>query len=349
MTAQNLDSEPRHSSDGSPTALNATTLASSGLAITRALQASSVDSAYVFHAAGISADLSNDPLCRLEMSALNRLYRVSVEATGNPYFGLTVARHIHISNLHALGYALATSATLMDFCQRLERYIRLVSEALTLHLSEADGTVLLRFEHLIKNSDEAEDAFFGFLVLTMRLLYKPDFNPLRVELRRAMPIEGAKPYAELMHSPVIFSQKDVLLVFDRNDLLQPLDGSSPELTQVNGAIATAYLARLDKDDVITSVKRRIIEMLPNGDCNRDKVATALCMSSSALQLKLSLRGANFQQLLDDTRKELACNYMQQPRRSITEIAFLLGFSTTGNFTRAFNRWMGCSPSNFRAK
>ena len=66
-------------------------------------------------------------MSRLPITTLNRLYRMCVEVTNNPYFGLTVARYIHISNLHALGYALAASATLMDFCRRLERYFRLVS------------------------------------------------------------------------------------------------------------------------------------------------------------------------------------------------------------------------------
>jgi AraC-like DNA-binding protein len=69
----------------------------------------------------------------------------------------------------------------------------------------------------------------------------------------------------------------------------------------------------------------------------DKVANALCMSPNTLDLKLSQHGTNFQQLLDDTCKELACSYVRQPTRSVTEITFLLGFTDTSNFTRAFKR------------
>jgi AraC-like DNA-binding protein len=99
--------------------------------------------------------------------------------------------------------------------------------------------------------------------------------------------------------------------------------------------------------VITGVTQKIIEFLPDGDCTRDKVASALCMSPTKLQLKLSQRGTNFQQLLDDTRKELACSYLSQASRPVTEITFLLGFSDTSNFTRAFKRWTGLSPTDFR--
>ncbi len=51
--------------------------------------------------------------------------------------------------------------------------------------------------------------------------------------------------------------------------------------------------------------------------------------------------------MDDTRKELACGYLRQAARPVTEITFLLGFTDTSNFTRAFKRWTGMSPTEFR--
>jgi AraC-like DNA-binding protein len=324
-----------------------TAIGSYGMAIARALESCGVDSARIFCAAGVPTELSNDPLSRLPISTLTRLYRICVDVTNNPYFGLIVARHVHISNLHALGYALAASSTLLDFCRRLERYFRLVSQSAKVSVSEAEDKVLLRFEYLADISAETEDAFLSFLVLTMRLLYKRGFNPVRVEFHRPMPREGAGPYELLMRAPVSFSQKDGLLVFEQSDLLQPLAGSSPELAQVNDNIAVSYLARLDRNDVIAGVTQKIIEFLPTGDCNRDKVASALGLSPSALQSKLSQRGTTFQQLLEDTRKDLASSYLKQAARSVTEVTFLLGFSDTSNFTRAFKRWTGVSPTDFR--
>ncbi len=323
------------------------TIGSYGLAIAKALEASGVDSARIFRAVGITGELSNDPMHRLPTQTMTRLYQACVDVTNNPYFGLTVAKFIHISNLHALGYALAASATLMDFCRRLERYFRLVSQVAKITVTEQGDLVLMRVEHLVPLSSETEDAFFTFLVLTMRQLYKPKFNPVRVEFHRAMPREGAGPYERVIRAPVLFGQPDGLLVFAKADLCVRLDGSCPDLAQINDNIVISYLARLDKSDVITGVSQKIIEYLPDGECSRDKVAAALCMSPSTLQFKLSQRGTNFQQLLDDTRKELACSYLRQAARSVTEITFLLGFTDTSNFTRAFKRWTGVSPTEFR--
>jgi len=326
-----------------------TAIGSYGLAIARALESSGIDSTRIFRAAGVPSDLANDPMSRLPTATLTRLYRMCVDVTNNPYFGLTVARYVHVSNLHALGFALTASDTLMDFCRRLERYFRLVSQAADVILTDTDGMVFLRFKHRVDISGETEDAFFGFLILTMRLLYRQKFTPVRVEFRRPMPREGAAPYEALMRAPVLFSQVDSLLVFEKADLEEPLGGSCPELAQVNDNIVVGYLARLDKNDVIAGVTQKIIEHLPDGDCNRDKVARALGLSSSSLHSKLAQRGTNFQTLLDDTRKELACSYLRQATRSVTEITFLLGFTDTSNFTRAFKRWTGVSPTDFRTR
>ncbi|NUU37816.1 AraC family transcriptional regulator [Pseudomonas sp. C2B4] len=324
-----------------------TTIGSYTVAIARALEASGVDSKRILASVGIPQGLSADPMIRLPATTMTRLFQACVDVTNNPYFGLIVSRHLHLTHLHALGYALAASGTLMDFCRRLERYFRLASQVATISVSESTDEVSLRFEHRVPLSSETEDAFFGFLVRTMRLIDTQAFNPLRVEMRRPMPHEGAEPYETLFRSPVVFSQDYGLLVFDKADMVRQLSGSCPELAQVNDNIIISYLARLDKNDVITGVTQKIIEFLPDGDCTRDKVASALCMSPTKLQLKLSQRGTSFQQLLDDTRKELACSYLSQASRPVTEITFLLGFSDTSNFTRAFKRWTGLSPTDYR--
>lgn len=326
----------------------ATTIAGYCTAIAKTLQASGMDSERIFRSVGVQPDLVNGPMVRLPVSTLTRLYRACVEATHNPYFGLSVARHIHISNLHALGYALAASSTLLDFCRRLEQYFRLVSQAATVRVIEDADTIAVRAtDFKVEVCGETEDAFVGFLIQTMRMLYKPGFNPLSVEFHRAMPLEGDEPYRALMRAPVSFSNRATTLTFDRHALMQPLGGACPELAQVNDNIANQYLARLDKSDVVTGVTQKIIELLPSGDCSREKVAEALCVSPATLQVRLAQRGTHFLQIMDDTRRELACNYIRQRTSSVTEIAFLLGFTSTSNFARAFKRWTGMSPTQFR--
>src|SRR5204862_8335247 len=103
-------------------------------------------------------------------------------------------------------------------------------------------------------------------------------------IARALKASGVD---SLVRAAVSFSHTDSLLVFDRVDLMQPLDAACPELAQVNDAIVLSYIARLDKDDVITRVTQKIIELLPDGKCNCDRVASALCMSRATLHSRLT--------------------------------------------------------------
>jgi AraC-like DNA-binding protein len=323
------------------------TIVSHAAAVARALASYGIDSASLLRTLGIDLRPGIDPSARVRSEIMGRFYLACVELTGDPYFGLTVARHADLVEMHALGMSIAASSTLWGMCERLERHFRLLTHAATMSLTASDGLAFVRIEHKVNIVGPTEDFFIGFLLLAMRKLYKTDFDPLRVELHRDMPIEGPEPYEALLRAPVSFANPASLLVFRHSDMVEPLRFACPDLAMVHDKIVIAYLARLDKDDIVTGVRHKIIELLPEGECDRDKVASALCMSPTTLQFKLSRRGASFNQLLDSTRKELACAYMRQAARSVTEITYLLGFSDTSNFTRAFKRWTGLSPRSFR--
>ena len=324
-----------------------TVIAGYGLPIAKALESSGVDSCQVFAAAGINEALRNDPLKRLSLATITRLYRTCVEATGDPYFGLTVAKFMHASTMHALGYGLLASTTLMDFCTRVQRHFRLVSQTARIDIVPSGEEVYFRSVPLVEVCPESQDAWLGTLYRMMRLLYRDDFHPVAVELAHAMPGPGDGPYVELFGAPARFDCDGVTLVLPRADMDVPLRGACPELAQFNDNLAANYIAKLDRADVAANVRARIVELLPSGECSRSKVAAALCMSTSTLQQRLIERGTSFHELRNEVRRELACSYLRQSGVSVTEITFLLGFADVSNFTRAFKRWTGRSPTRFR--
>jgi len=95
------------------------------------------------------------------------------------------------------------------------------------------------------------------------------------------------------------------------------------------------------------VKAVIIDQLPSGNVTNEKVARSLYMSSRKLQRQLQSAGTTFYTLLDEVRQDLAQKYLRAQDSSITEIGFLLGFSESSAFSRAFKRWMGVTPSEYR--
>jgi AraC-like DNA-binding protein len=316
-------------------------------AIAKALEYKGLDSRSVFHALGIPQAIRNDPTERLSVSATAALLRHCADVTRDPYFGLTVAKFIRVSNIPALGYALLASKTLLDFCLRLERYFALVTQSVTLRIERAAHEIALRFHPLTQIADEAEDAWTAFMLHLMRLLSRPDFAPLRVEFRHPCPTDGPGPYMVCLGVLPSFEEPELVISFSAAVMEEPLSGASPDLAQYNDRIATHYLARLNKADVVGRVRAEIIERLSSGDCNRRKVARDVGMSEETLHHKLAQCNTSFHTLLDETRKELALGYLADRAISVTEITFLLGFSDVSNFSRAFKRWTGTSPTLYR--
>lgn len=78
-----------------------------------------------------------------------------------------------------------------------------------------------------------------------------------------------------------------------------------------------------------------------------KVATILGTSPRTLQRSISELGESFSHIVDEMRCDKACKLLRQPKPKINEIATLLGYADAGSFTRAFERWMGISPQQYR--
>lgn len=325
-----------------------TTIGTYGLAIQKALEANGYDATDIFAAAGIDHVPSNNPLERLTTLQVAALFQECVALTGNPAVGLTVARFMHPSTLHALGYSLLASSTLRDCCERLVNYFRLASEQGEMRISETDDHFCIS-THLLTDAVafESLDAWHAFLVRMFRLIHRPDFEPVSVSLARPCPIGHEEQYYKSFHCRVSFQAPHCEICLDRTAVDEPLMGGNREIAHQNDLIIEKYLGALDQADIITRVKKIIIQNLSSGNCSKQRVAREMAMSPSALQQKLAERHSSFQDLLGQIRQSLALAYMEQDQVSITEMSFLLGFADTSSFTRAFRRWTGKSPRDYR--
>ena len=323
-------------------------IAAYGRTIAAALEQRGIDAAKVFESAGVHLPTTTDPMRRMSNAEITALFRESYKITQDPYFGLFVADCFHIGNLHALGFALLASSTFRDFFLRLQNYYRLASQNVAFRLLEDGETAILSVKLL--NSDiceETVDTFTAFIVRMMRAISDQQMAPLRVELTRSKPGEGDLPYRDYFSCPVLFDRSEICICIDSGLVDKPLPGASKELAQMHDKTAMEYLARLEKQDISGRVRAAIVDSLSTGLVSKKLVAEKLHMSLRSLDLKLGAENTSFQRTLDSTRQSLATGYIEQSSFSITEIAYLLGFSDAANFTRAFKRWTGKSPLEFR--
>ena len=173
-------------------------------------------------------------------------------------------------------------------------------------------------------------------------------RPLAVELRFPPPAD-LQPYQEAFKCPLRFDASANALLFSRADVTSPLPTAHPLLAEVHERLAGEHLQRLDHAQMSSRVRAAIIRHLPHGEPRRTEIASALEMSGRTLQRHLEAEGTSFERLLDDTRRELAQQYLGQTYVSLADATYLLGFRTQSSFFRASKRWFGTSPRHYRIR
>jgi AraC-like DNA-binding protein len=316
--------------------------------VVRALDARGLDGREIAVRAGIDPAALDDPDARNPIATTTRLWKLSVEATGDPGFGLWASRFVTPTTFHALSFAALASPTLRDAFLRFVRYGRLVSDAADTELVTMDGNDRLRLtlpEGAGRPADEAIDAILSLVARTAWTLSARAVRPLAVRLERPRPVPS-EPFAEAFRAPVEFGQNENSLEFSHADLDRPLPAGNAELARSNDEVLARYLSRVERERASSRLRAWFVDHLSAGSPDAGAAARAMGMSLRSLQRRLSEQGTSFREVLQDTRLDLARSYLTEGRYSVTEIAFLLGFADSSGFARAFRRHTGVAPSSY---
>jgi len=325
-----------------------TTLGTWVKAICRALEAAGCDSVALLTEAGFDPKSLDGPTARCPLTHTARLWRIAVAATGDPAFGIKVASHIKQTTFHALSYGLSASSTLKEAFERVQRYCRVASDAIEYEFWRSGAEYHFVIEPADDVTDESVDALVAAYLRMCRSLIGHDYSPLRIEFRRERPAE-IEDFESLLRAPLQFGAARTCLVFDAESIERALDGGNPELARQHDAIAAQYLAQIERDNIQGRVRDALTQRLAQGEPSQEDVAELLNMSARTLQRKLGDGGTTYKEILDETRRVLALAYLSTPRHTVSEVTYLLGFSAGSSFTRAFRRWTGQSPSDWRAR
>ncbi|WP_248745474.1 AraC family transcriptional regulator [Pseudomonas sp. MWU12-2037] len=326
-----------------------TSLSSWTRALRKQLDALGLDSAALCHQAGLDPQLMDDPNARYPLSATTRLWELAVASSGDPAIGLRVSRFVSPTTFHALGYALVASGSLREVFERIVRYHQVVSDALELELSREGERYRFRLR-VPKDSPapapEAIDAFVSIYVRTCRNRLGRDYAPLAVYLRRPEPADPT-PWHTVFRAPVFFAAEEDRLEFACSDFDSHLDDANPELAEHNETVLNRTLAQLKPLTWERRVREAIEAQLPEGEPSAERIAQTLHLSLRSLQRHLADEGARYDTLLNECRENLALLHLRDPQCSLSEVSYLLGFADTSSFSRAFKRWTGITPGQFR--
>lgn len=331
--------------------MTSTVLTSWALLVWETLKNQGIDPRPVFNEAGLDPSKLGDGNARYKVEKMNRLWALTEEATGNPSIGIDIGNQWHVTTFHALGYAWLASDSFGDAVNRMARYARLVNNAIHTRLDK-DGPFYRFYYHAEQarhlQHPVSHDAALSALLKMCRMLLGDSFHP--VEVRAERPLAAIRPVLEShFQCPFQFDCEENCWILDRYDAERRLPSANPELVRINEALAVKYLAHIDKNDIVNQVRQKITEQLPAGKISEQGIAQSLNLSTRSLQRHLSGEQQSFLTLLNEIRQQLAVTYISNSTLSLNEISYLLGFSEPASFTRAFKRWHGDTPSQFRRK
>lgn len=267
--------------------------------------------------------------------------------TGFDHLGLLLGQQASLANTGPLRFLVLNSASMRDALQSLFHYGRLWYKGLHLSLSEDQGYAGIRMS-IDGDSPEQQQLQTAYLVATvsiMEMVLGQAWRPTLVRISYAKP-QSAALYEKFFQCPVWFGQSQHEMLFPQNQLDQKRSSHDDQLDYfLRNHLSDLH--RHKRGDLASQVTQVIEDLLPHGVCNVEKVAEFFSVHRFTLYRYLNEQETNFEQLLDHARKNKAHHLLKNPDLSIMEIAQSLGYEAQSNFSRAFKRWYGQSPTAWR--
>lgn len=282
-----------------------------------------------------------------------RLLDAGADLARHPHFGLHVGARVKLGTYSVYGLILLSCRDFGQVFQQTLRYEGLAHDLGRSELRVQDGVAeyLWRSHFPTASRHLAESVFAGVRVFGNWLAGTP-LPAAPVSFTHAAP-DDVREHHRLFGPDVTFAASANCARFDAALLHLPVPNADvslyPVLQQHAERLLQAKLSAQADAGIVAQVRARIASNLAQDRARLSTVAEELTLSQRTLQRKLADAGASFQQLLDQTRHELAQGYLRQRDLSLADIAFLLGFQEQSAFNHAFKEWAGESPGSYREK
>lgn len=299
-----------------------------------------------------SIGLPEDALSRKTLDMSRRTFLAlcdaAVAATRDPCLGVTLAGKLDRGAYGLVDFAPRTATTLREALQVMVRFQRLAEETSTFDLMEEGGKAELRHHGLPENRVYNEYVIAMILAAGRQIIDAP-WIPERAWFAHERPADAGPLFAFLGTEEVQFGASNDGFLFDAATLDRPLRTSDPPLHALLVQQAEKALeGQPARMDLIGQVREQVRHALSEGgEPNIERVAARLSVGSRTLQRRLADRGTSFQDVLEEVRESLARLYLADPNLGLKEICDRLCYSDVRAFDRAFKRWTGLTPGEYR--
>jgi len=300
---------------------------------------------------GTDIDLSllDDPGNRIDLFNELEFYRRLSQVSSDPLLGLAIGREYHLARYGIWGFALMSAPSANKAMEVALNYILLAYSYFDYRIVRENSQIWLESTS-IADFDGCKQMMADREMSAVVLIFEEitGRNDIVKKLGFPSDFEGdVELYKEFYQRPVTLDGDCYKIYFDQSLLELPLPKSDPETFEICCERCEKLQTTLLNQGKTSETIRKIILHNPREVPDIEEVARILNISSRTLRRRLKIEGSGFKELLQETRYELAKSYLVDTDIKIEEISDLLGYNDSGNFTNAFKRWSGCSPSNYR--
>jgi AraC-like DNA-binding protein len=284
----------------------------------------------------------------IDLERFNALVDAIATALRDPFLGIHVAVRYRRGTYELLEFACRNSPDVRGAMLRLVRYAAIANPALAFSFTETGSTGALshRFDGLGR---QASEFTMALVCLLARESTGRTWTPDAVWFVHEAPAETGELVSLFGTDRIRFGEDSNGLFIGREALDMPLTGADPALLRVLETEMARHIAApaaSTSSQIVAETEHAVRTTLELG-ARIELVAKSLRMSVRTLQRRLDDEGTSFQEVVEQTRERLAKHHAERGELSSTQMAFLLGYSDVTAFLRAFKRWTGTSPQEFR--
>ena len=276
------------------------------------------------------------------------LLTTAAELTNDPYLGLRLGQQVGIASYSTFGFALMSCANLRESIDLLLRYGKVFFKP---HWeSENHNGGLLLWHNLTQGTLAQQrliaELSFSQLSTIGSSLYRSRLEGAELQLKYPEPSDIAH-YQSFFDTKVVFGAERNQLFLPEHILDTPVKTANVSDHVVFHQQCEGMLRSLTTGEKVTTEVRRLLLQSAGDFLDISKIAEHLNMSERTLRRKLKNESVSFRALFDEVRDLLAIEYLTKTTLTVADIAHLLSYSETVNFRRAFVRWNGMTPSEYR--
>lgn len=311
------------------------------------LAARGVAPAQVLSVSGLAADALELPARQVGFAASARVLSEAVQATGCEHFGVLAGSETHLDDLGFLGSEMRSAVALGPALRSLAAHHHHICTGGAVLLQEQERMVRLGYVVFHPNLDNlgpAHDYAAAAGVSLIRQLCGQDWNPGEVLLPRRRPA-NPRPYQAFFRCPLQFDAELCELRFPTGALNQGLLPTAGK----RQVVATPPDLRVAGEHLLPQLYRAARMQLLQGEAGGEQIASMLGLHRRSLSRRLEACGQSFQRVLDDVRYMMARELLADTDLPVVDIALALGYAEASPFVRAFRRWSGHAPTQWRTR